>query len=435
MESTLTADTQAVLLICADLGQRGDGAVKPLGLKQYNALAVWLNDRGLRPGDLLTAQGRARLAELQTAEISAERVQPLLDRGAALAFLVERWQRGGLWVISRSDPPYPERLKKYLGQAAPPLLYGVGPQELLGHGGLAVVGSRDRSEEDGEFARRVGEQCARESVVVISGAAKGIDRDAMAGALEAGGQAVGVLPEGLASVAVSARYRSDLVDERLALVSSYEPDSRWFPYTAMGRNRILYGMSDAALVVASADESGGTWAGATEALRHHRVKVFVKASGTLAPGNRKLLRMGGLPFPEQPWEDIRALFGPPLRDAAELFPSGGVESAAGSPEVSEPVPAPPQSQATEPRSAVSRDSSARDAYTLVIGQVLKLLSEPQGDKWLAEKMGVRAAQMKDWLDKAVREGTVRKLKEKPVRYVATSPTLFSESIGPGASGQ
>jgi hypothetical protein len=43
--------------------------------------------------------------------------------------------------------------------------------------------------------------------------------------------------------------------------------------------------------------------------------------------------------------------------------------------------------------------------------------------------------MKDWLDKAVREGTVRKLKEKPVRYVATSPTLFSESIGPGASGQ
>jgi hypothetical protein len=163
--------------------------------------------------------------------------------------------------------------------------------------------------------------------------------------------------------------------------------------------------------------------------------VFVKASGTLAPGNRKLLRMGGLPFPEQPWEDIRALFGPPERDSAELFPSGVVESAGGSPEVSEPVPAPPQSQTTEPRSVVSQDSSARDAYTLAIGHMLKLLSEPQEDKWLAEKMGVPAAQMKDWLDEAVREGTVRKLKGKPVRYVAASPTLFSESTGRGASGQ
>ena len=71
----------------------------------------------------------------------------------------------------------------------------------------------------------------------------------------------------------------------------------------------------------------------------------------------------------------------------------------------------------------------------MIGQVLKLLSEPQGDKWLAEKMGVRAAQMKDWLDKAVREGIVKKLKKKPIQYVAGSPTLFSESNGPGASGQ
>jgi DNA processing protein len=100
----------------------------------------------------------------------------------------------GVSVISRSDNCYPEQLKRYLGQAAPPLLYGVGSKTLLNRGGLAIVGSRDRTEEDGDFARRVGERCAHEGIGVISGAAKGIDRDAMTGALEVGGWAWEFLP-------------------------------------------------------------------------------------------------------------------------------------------------------------------------------------------------------------------------------------------------
>ena len=191
MESTLTADTQAVLLLCGELGQRGGNGLKPLGLRQYNNLATWLKTEGLRPGDLLTSEGRTRLGGLQTAEVNPDRVSPLLERGTALALVVERWERSGLWVISRSDSCYPERLKRYLGQAAPPLLYGVGSKSLLNRGGLAVVGSRDRTEEDGEFARRVGEHCAQEGIAIISGAAKGIDRDAMAGALDVGGWASG----------------------------------------------------------------------------------------------------------------------------------------------------------------------------------------------------------------------------------------------------
>jgi hypothetical protein len=38
-------------------------------------------------------------------------------------------------------------------------------------------------------------------------------------------------------------------------------------------------------------------------------------------------------------------------------------------------------------------------------------------------MRVRAAQMKDWLDRGVREGRILKLK-KPVRYIAHTATLF-----------
>ncbi len=208
MEPTLTPDTQAVLLLCGELGQRDGNGPKPLGLRQYNALASWLKIQGLRPGDLLSEVGATRVTELQSPALDPIRLAHLLGRGAALALSVEKWERSGLWVMSRSDACYPERLKKYLGQTAPPLLYGVGSVELLNGGGLIVVGSRNCSEEDGAFARRIGEHCAQEGIAIISGAAKGIDREAMSGALESGGWALGVLAEGLARTATSGQYRS-----------------------------------------------------------------------------------------------------------------------------------------------------------------------------------------------------------------------------------
>lgn len=443
MESTLVQDTQAVLLLCGELGQQGGNGPKPLGLRQYNSLASWLKGKGLRPGDLLSMDGRARLAEFQSAEVNLASVAPLLDRGAALALMVERWERSGLWVISRSDACYPERLKKYLGQSAPPLLYGVGSKS-MNRGGLVVVGSRDRSEEDGEFARRVGEHCAKEGITVISGAAKGIDRDAMSGALEAGGWALGVLAEGLAKTATSGQYRSGLVSDRLTLVSPYDPDSRWFVYAAMDRNKVLYGLSDAALVVASSADTGGTWAGAKEALQQSRVRVFVKSTGVVAPGNPKLLGMGAIPFPEEPWENLRALFTVPEQKNGQLFSAAArqpypleertdvaVEGVNGTPvstDTSGGIAVPAFSQAIKPPEETATPATAErccDAYSLVIEQMLALLKEPRTDDWLANKMRVRALQIKDWLARGVREGCVTKLK-KPVRYLAQSPTLFTE---------
>jgi len=441
VESTLTPDTQTALLLCGELGQRSADGLKPLGLRQYNALVSWLKNQDMRPGDLLCAEGRTKLAGLQAPEVDPDRVMPLLDRGGALAMIVERWERGGLWVISRSDSGYPQRLKRYLGQAAPPLLYGVGTKNLLDRGGLVVVGSRDRSEEDGEFARRVGEYCATEDIAIISGAAKGIDRDAMSGALDAGGWALGVLAEGLAKTATSGQYRSGLVSDRLTLVSPYDPDSRWFAYTAMERNKLLYGLSDAALVVASSADNGGTWAGASEALRHGRVKVFVKSTGTVAPGNPKLIRMGGIPFPAEPWANLRTLFTAPEKKNGQLFAGAVPESpvaGARSDTVRETSLAAPLAEvqidgaiaASRPdRASASRETPRAadtivDPYLVAIEQVLALAEEPRTKQWLAESMRVSAAQMKVWLDRGVREGRIAKLK-KPVKYVARSRTLFA----------
>jgi len=418
MTAALNVDTQAVLLLCSSLGQRGNGGAKPLSPAQYSALVRWLRERSMRPADLLTVEGRERLRELRLNEVSREMIEPLLDRGAALAIMVERWMSLGLWVLSRSDAAYPVRYKHYLGQGSPALLYGVGEPALMNAGGLAIVGSRDASGEDLDFSRRVAATCARQNVAVISGAAKGVDSEAMMASVDAGGRSVGVLAEGLARTAVASRYHDAIVDGRLSLISAYEPEARWFAYAAMERNKLVYGLADAALVVASSAGEGGTWAGATEALRHGRITIYVKATGSLASGNAKLLKMGGKPFPPEPWEGIRELIAQPA-------PAQGLLEFEPAPRVSEPGVLklqPPVPTVAVPQAQGSSEEPApapTDAYSLVLPALLRILGEPQNERSLADRLGVLPAQARVWLKRALDDGKVRKLK-KPVRYVAAS---------------
>lgn len=412
MTEGLGADTQAVLLLCGRLGQREENGAKPLTTRQYGVLARWLRERSMRPADLLDTAGRSRLSELQSPEVASHVIERLLDRGAALGIMAERWVSRGLWVLSRSDDTYPGRLKSYLGQAAPPLLYGAGEPRLLQAGGLAIVGSRDASEEDIEFARSVGAACASQDIAVISGGARGVDLEGMAAGFEAGGKAVGVLPDSLARNAVSPRYREGLISGRLALISPYDPDARWFAFTAMERNKVIYALSDAALVASSAADNGGTWAGAVEALDAARITVYVKAHGNVKEGNRKLLARGGRPFPEGPWSDLRSLFTPVAAEPTLFTPAVPEPAAAlAVPENSHP------SDEMETPASTAPETRPRDAFEVVLSDLLLTFAEPGTEKNLEQALGVVPAQAKAWLKRACDEGHVRKL-SRPVRYVA-----------------
>lgn len=422
MTEGFSADTQAVLLLCSRLGQRDENGAKPLTPRQYGALARWLRDRSMRPADLLDKAGRAQIAELKSPELAPESIERLLDRRAALGIMAERWTSRGLWVLSRSDEAYPSRLKSYLGQAAPPLLFGAGEPRLLQGGGLAIVGSRDASEEDIDFVRKVATACASQDVAVISGGARGVDLEAMAAGFEAGGKAVGVLPDSLARNAVSARYREGLVSGRLDLISPYDPDARWLAFTAMERNKVIYALSNAALVVSSAAENGGTWAGAVEALDAARITVYVKAHGSVKEGNRKLLTRGGRPFPEGPWPDLRSLFTAVTSELTLFTPAPAPEPAA-------TATAPENSntpEEKEPATSAPAETHLRDAFKVILPDLLLALANPGTEKNVEQALGVLPAQAKAWLKRACDEGHVRKL-SRPARYVAATHVhpLFS----------
>jgi predicted Rossmann fold nucleotide-binding protein DprA/Smf involved in DNA uptake len=119
----------------------------------------------------------------------------------------------------------------------------------------------------------------------------------MRGALEAGGTVTGVLADSLERTSLNREHRNLLLEGRLVLISPYDPGAGFNVGHAMLRNKLVYALADAALVVNADLDRGGTWAGATEQLDKLRlVPVYVRSTGEPAPGLEALQRRGALPW-------------------------------------------------------------------------------------------------------------------------------------------
>src|SRR5439155_7133203 len=295
MSAPLTPNTQAILLLTAPLIiGRSDENSELLTLSEYNRLARLLREKQRQPADLI-GSGAGDIIGICAAVFGRERLAALLARGFLLSQAVERWNSRAIWVVSRADAGYPRRLKTRLKEDAPPVLYGCGDVALLENGGLAVVGSRHVDDELISYTENVGRLAAEAGRALISGAAKGIDRAAMNGALQAGGAVVGVMSDSLERGALARDNREPLINKKLVLISPYDPSAGFNVGHAMQRNKAIYALADAALVVKSDFEKGGTWAGAIEQLEGLRfVPVFVRNGANVGKGNVALLQRGAL---------------------------------------------------------------------------------------------------------------------------------------------
>ena len=291
-------NTQAILLLTAPLiAGRGETSRDLLSLGEYNRLALLLRQKQKQPADLIGPDAE-ELIELCSQPFGRARLAALLGRGFLLSQAVERWNARAIWVISRADSCYPKRLKTRLKEDAPPLLYGCGDLALLEKGGLAVVGSRHVDDQLISFTETVGRLSAAAHRTIVSGGARGIDQAAMHGALLAGGEVAGVMADSLERAALARDNREPLMAGRLVLISPYDPAAGFNVGHAMQRNKLIYALADAALVVTADFEKGGTWAGAIEQLERLRfVPIFVRNGVNAGKGNSALLHRGGKPWP------------------------------------------------------------------------------------------------------------------------------------------
>ncbi len=298
----LTDDGLAMLLLCSSFGAAQPAvpdAPAPFTLSEWNQLARKIRASSLkRPAALMGHDAACLVRELRLTPNEAERIVRLLGRSGRVAVELDGLFSRGMWVATRADRHYPPRLRETLKHQAPTVIFGAGEIALLSHRKVAVVGSRNLDPAGAAFAQEFARRAVAEGFAIVSGGARGTDLIAMNAALDAGGQCVGVLADSLEHTIRAPEMRQWLLDRRVTLLTPYAPTAGFSVGAAMGRNKVIYGLAELALVVSSEPEKGGTWAGAVEVLKAGWCPLLVRAGQDVPKGNRELLKRGALALVE-----------------------------------------------------------------------------------------------------------------------------------------
>lgn len=286
-------NTQAIMLLSCYFSKAKKGDPTPLTPTEFGRFSLWLFKNKYQPSDLFDQfEAISTTWKDSKNKITIDRLKYLLGRGLAMSLALEKWGSAGVWVMTRKNPQYPKKLKKHLKDNAPALIFGVGNKELLNSGGLAIVGSRDIGNDDNKFTQEIAKKLALDGFNIISGGARGVDEISMLSSLEVEGTAVGVLSSGLLSAAISGKWRKYIKNNQLLLLSTFYPDAGFNIGNAMARNKYIYCMSDAALVVHSGTK-GGTWTGALENLKKEYSLLWVRENHDANSGNVHIVEKGG----------------------------------------------------------------------------------------------------------------------------------------------
>ena len=290
MAQLMTNDSLATVLLTTGLAIPRASDLRPFASREWATIVRALVAIEATPQRLLNSPPDDLARDLDLDGQLAERVVRLLDRAGLAAIELQRLADLGIWCLTKLDDAYPARLKSRLPSTqSPSVLFGAGPSDLLAGDGVAIVGSRNVDEAGLQFADGLGRRCADDGLNAVSGAARGVDRAAMIGALDSGGTAIGVLADSLEKAIRARDVRQYLLDGQLVVVTSALPKDGFAVGRAMERNKYIYCLADYAIVVAADVETGGTWAGAVENLRHNWVPLFVRTEPGSPPGNEKLL--------------------------------------------------------------------------------------------------------------------------------------------------
>lgn len=158
-------------------------------------------------------------------------------------------------VIPIDDVNYPAALREIYD---PPItLFAKGNLTFLGEKSIGIVGSRDATSYGFNTAKELSYSLAQNNIVIVSGLARGIDKAAHIGALNARGKTIAVLGCGIDICYPNENmviYKEIL--RRGLIISEYivgtKPEAGNFP----ARNRIISGLSNGVVIVEAKAKSG-----------------------------------------------------------------------------------------------------------------------------------------------------------------------------------
>ena len=288
-----TDNEMCVILLSSHIGVDKESDVKPFSLAEWTKFLAALIEAKLQPSIAYHMTDEDAKC-LGYDHAFTERIKKLVDRGAAVSFELQEYEKKGIQVITEINKDYPIMLKRQLQKKKPPVLFYAGNLDLAKNVGIGVVGSRNISIKGVDFTKELVSKATGENLIVYSGGAKGVDTISETAALHAGGAVVSFLADSLVTKIKKPAVASNIASGKLLLLSDQKPDVGFSVGRAMNRNKFIYASGYGTFVIESDYNKGGTWAGATEAITNNWGKVFVWDNEM--EGNKKLIEAGGIPF-------------------------------------------------------------------------------------------------------------------------------------------
>ena len=204
---------------------------------------------------------------------------------------IRRAEDAGAKLVTVLDDDYPANLRVIYN--LPPFLFYRGRLERDDARSVAVVGTRDASDEGIDRARRMAGLLAEHDVTVLSGLARGIDTAAHEETLAQGGRTIAVLGTGI--LRCYPKENSELAERIVqsgALVSQFWPSQPPTTYNFPRRNVVTSGMSQGTVVI-EASETSGAKMQARLALEHGKRVFLVSRLVTSQPWAQKYVENRG----------------------------------------------------------------------------------------------------------------------------------------------
>ncbi|QNJ97442.1 DNA-processing protein DprA [Constantimarinum furrinae] len=180
-------------------------------------------------------------------------------------------ENNNITVSYFQDKSYPEKLKHCLD--GPILLFRKGNIDLKHKKIISIVGTRRITPMGREFCERLIEDLTPLNPVIVSGFAYGVDITAHTSAIDCRLQTIACLAHGLTQIYPKShqRYVATL-ESNGGLITEFWSDDAFDRTNFLKRNRIIAGLSEATIVIESA-EKGGSLVTADIANSYHR-EVF-----------------------------------------------------------------------------------------------------------------------------------------------------------------
>jgi len=204
---------------------------------------------------------------------------------------IRRAEDAGAKLVTVLDDDYPANLRVIYN--LPPFLFYRGSLERDDARSVAVVGTRDASDDGIDSARRMASLLAEHDVTVLSGLARGIDTAAHEETLAQGGRTIAGLGTGI--LRCYPKENSELAERIVqsgALVSQFWPSQPPTTYNFPRRNVVTSGMSQGTVVI-EASETSGAKMQARLALEHGKRVFLVSRLVTSQPWAQKYVEDRG----------------------------------------------------------------------------------------------------------------------------------------------